>query len=290
VQGMVLSDMSVQPCILYGNSGTGKSSIMAEIAIKILEGLKSLFGDTSMIEITEFDEHVAQEVFHSWLERDQRCLTSLQMEWLQPKFLPNSDYGEPQPTPLFLSLLYEITCSWHSFDREPDPSFLQKKSTRGAIKYLYSKLSQKHGKILFERAMAYLRQAGGLSETELEDMLSADNDVVQSIFIHYLPPLNDESGITVYCTLKNGELRKYYATVMAYLLEYSNTHSTNPMVQEQICHLQIQDEFVTTLDETKSDTEIQLKNFPLFDNAEWISCHEDEHWTLAKSSYENNIY
>ncbi|CAF1563401.1 unnamed protein product, partial [Rotaria sordida] len=27
--------MSVQPCILYGNSGTGKSSIMAEIAIKI---------------------------------------------------------------------------------------------------------------------------------------------------------------------------------------------------------------------------------------------------------------
>ncbi|CAF2935590.1 unnamed protein product [Rotaria sp. Silwood2] len=310
---MVLSDVSVQPCILYGNSGTGKSSIMAEIAIKIekwfakpssvsvvirflgttpqssdvrrplisiiqqiciiyniklsylihdsmtiqnlkrilehilgqipeneqlillfdsidqlqveyydcskwlpmnypknikciistipviedknidykiLEGLKSLFGDTSMIEVTEFDEHVAQQVFHSWLERDQRCLTPLQMEWLQPKFLPNSDYGEPQPTPLFLSLLYEITRSWHSFDDEPDPSFLQKKSTRGAIKYLYSKRSQKHGEILFERAMAYLRQAGGLSETELEDMLSADSEVLQSIFIHYLPPLS----------------------------------------------------------------------------------------------------
>jgi hypothetical protein len=157
---------------------------------KILEGLKSLFGESFLIEITEFDEHVAQQVFHSWLERDQRCLTPIQMEWLQPKFLPNSDYGEPQPTPLFLSLLYEITRSWHSFDDEPDPVFLKKRSTRGAIKYLYSKLSNKHGEILFERAMAYLRQAGGLTERELEDMLSADNEVLQSIFTHYLPPVS----------------------------------------------------------------------------------------------------
>ncbi len=158
---------------------------------KILEGLKSLFDNTSsMVEITEFDEHVAQQVFHSWLERDQRCLTPIQMEWLQPKFLPNSDYGEPQPTPLFLSLLYEITRSWHSFDDTPDPIFLKKKSTRGAIKYLYAKLSEKHGQILFERAMAYLRQAGGLTETELEDMLSADNEVLQSIFTRYLPPVS----------------------------------------------------------------------------------------------------
>jgi replication-associated recombination protein RarA len=32
---MVLSDVPVSPCILYGNSGTGKSSIMAEIAMKV---------------------------------------------------------------------------------------------------------------------------------------------------------------------------------------------------------------------------------------------------------------
>ena len=157
---------------------------------KILEELKLLFGDTFLVEITEFDEHIAQQVFHSWLKRDQRSLTPLQMEWLQPKFIPNSDYGEPQPTPLFLSLLYEITRSWHSFNEEPDPDFLRKRSTRGAIKYLYSTLSKKHGQLLFERAMAYLRQAGGLTERELEDMLSADNEVLQSIFTHYMPPVS----------------------------------------------------------------------------------------------------
>lgn len=62
-------------------------------------------------------------------------------------------------------------------------------TTKSAIKYLYACLSQKHGETLFYRTIAYLRQAGGLNETELEDMLSADDEVLQSIFVHYLPPL-----------------------------------------------------------------------------------------------------
>jgi hypothetical protein len=143
-----------------------------------------------MIEIAEFDEHTAHQVFQAWLERDQRHLTPLQMEWLQPKLKSRIEFHVSMPTALYLSLLYETTLTWHSFDNEPDPGFIKAITTKSAIKYLYARLSKKHGETLFYRTVAYLRQAGGLNETELEDMLSADNEVLQSIFVHYLPPLN----------------------------------------------------------------------------------------------------
>jgi hypothetical protein len=38
--------------------------------------------------------------------------------------------------------------------------------------------------------MAYLWLSGGLSEIELQDMLTADNAVLQAVFAHYLPPPN----------------------------------------------------------------------------------------------------
>jgi hypothetical protein len=153
---------------------------------EILEGLKSLVGDDNMIEIMEFDEDLAKEVLQLWLDRDRRCLTQLQMEWLKPKL--NKQRGEP--TPLFLSLLYDITVAWHSFDDEPDTDFIAITGTESAIEYLYTQLSKKHGEVLFRRAMRYLWLAGGLSEIEMEDMLTAENEVLQSVLVHYLPPPN----------------------------------------------------------------------------------------------------
>lgn len=145
----------------------------------------------TLIEIREFDRDLAQKVVYSWLERDGRCITSLQMTWLQPKLQPYSPkQGDPEPTPLFLSLVYQITQTWHSFDDKPDRDFLKIQTTRNAINYLYNQLSKKHGEVLFKRAMTYLRLAGGLNDTELVDILSADEKVLQSIFVHYIPPTN----------------------------------------------------------------------------------------------------
>ncbi|CAF4251319.1 unnamed protein product [Rotaria sp. Silwood2] len=160
-----------------------------KIEYKILNGLISLFPNGTIIEIREFDRNQAQQVVYSWLERDGRRLSPLQMTWLQPKFESYSpNRSDPEPTPLFLSLVYQITQTWRSFNDKPDRDFLKIHSTRDAINYLYNQLSKKHGDILFKRAMTYLRLAGGLSETELEDILSADDKILQSVFVHYLPP------------------------------------------------------------------------------------------------------
>ncbi|CAM4833811.1 unnamed protein product [Rotaria magnacalcarata] len=59
-------------------------------------------------------------------------------------------------------------------------------------------------------------------------------------------------GVTVFCTLGNGELRKYSVTMMNYLPGESVTLTENTKLKESINHLQIQGEFVVTLDKTKS--------------------------------------
>lgn len=157
----------------------------------ILKDLQILLGNNApMIEISTFDESIARRVFQSWLERDRRRLTAIQMEWMEPRLQPYTQLAEPQPTPLFLSLLYDITLTWHSYDDQSDPNFLLAVGTGGAIRYLYSLLAKKHGELLFLRSMAYLRKTGGLNDVEMEDILSADNEILQSIFVHYLPPLN----------------------------------------------------------------------------------------------------
>ena len=137
------------------------------------------------IPIPTFDENLAKQVLSSWLERDHRCLTSIQHQWLEPKFTVRHWL-----TPLFLSLLYDQTLTWHSYDQTLDPAFHAIKRTSDAIGYLYDQLGQKHGVILFRYAMKYLQLSGGLSELEMEDLLSLDDQVLQTVFVHYLPPMN----------------------------------------------------------------------------------------------------
>lgn len=78
--------------------------------------------------------------------------------------------------------------TWRSFDAKNLDNSVYTGSIETAIKYLYDQLSTKHNEVLFKHAMAYLQQAGGLSEVELTDILSLDDEVLQSVFQHYLPP------------------------------------------------------------------------------------------------------
>lgn len=165
-----------------------------KIEHKILEGLRTLFPECSLIEIKNLDQQEASHMFDSWLQHDRRRLTSLQMSWLEPKLVPfishTSSDDESEPTPLFLSLLYERTVTWHSYDDKPDNKLTNIKTTKDAISSLYEQMCKKHGTILFRRAMTYLQLAGGLSEYELEDLLGGDNIVLESVFSHHFPPLN----------------------------------------------------------------------------------------------------
>ena len=112
-------------------------------AIDIRQKLKTIYKDDLIeIEVKTFEENVAEQVLHSWLEQDRRCLTAIQHEWLKPKLALRHHI-----IPLFLSLVYDQTLTWHSYDQVPDKAFLAIKQTRDAIGYLYKQLGIKHGQV-----------------------------------------------------------------------------------------------------------------------------------------------
>ncbi|KAF5403833.1 hypothetical protein PHET_02801 [Paragonimus heterotremus] len=60
---------------------------------------------------------------------------------------------------------------------------------RDAIRKLFDSLERSHGKVFTSHALAYITASrNGLSEAEIVDLLSLDDDVLRDVFQHHLPP------------------------------------------------------------------------------------------------------
>ena len=56
--------------------------------------------------------------------------------------------------------------------------------------FLIMRLEKQHGKLLVSHAFGYITASGdGLSEPELEDLISLDDQVLQDIYQYWLPPI-----------------------------------------------------------------------------------------------------
>jgi hypothetical protein len=59
-------------------------------------------------------------------------------------------------------------------------------------------LEKNHGKMLFSRTMIYMSSfKNGISESELEDILSIDDDVLYEIFEYHAPPVSINNISTI---------------------------------------------------------------------------------------------
>jgi hypothetical protein len=59
-----------------------------------------------------------------------------------------------------------------------------------SIFLLFEKVENKHGWLLVSHALAYVTAAkSGVSETELEDLISLDDKVLDDIYQYHLPPV-----------------------------------------------------------------------------------------------------
>ena len=60
----------------------------------------------------------------------------------------------------------------------------------GLIDMLFQRLETKYGKVFVHHALGYITASkNGLSVSELEDILSCDDDVLEEIFFYWTPPL-----------------------------------------------------------------------------------------------------
>ncbi|XP_033761972.1 NACHT domain- and WD repeat-containing protein 1-like isoform X2 [Pecten maximus] len=120
-------------------------------------------------------------ILDSWLKSNKRTLTTDQRSIVTKAF-------DQCPIPLFLKLSFDEACKWNSFSSADDTRL--QATVRDSINMLYSRLEVRHGEIFVSHALGYLTTAtSGLSESELEDVLSCDDVVLNDVYMYWTPPI-----------------------------------------------------------------------------------------------------
>ena len=148
------------------------------------------------LEVKPLSINDAYDIVKGWLRESKRTLRNDQLDHLLSPALNTST--EP-PTMLRLKLLYDRAKTWTSYDEiEECPS-----SVRWLINKLFEDLEKVHGKIFVSHLfglIALSRQ--GLGEAELLDILSGDEQVLDSV-LQYHKPLIRRLPQIVFARLRN---------------------------------------------------------------------------------------
>ena len=150
----------------------------------IFEALKAKVEDNYQeMEKLNFDE--AKLILESLLEGSNRILTTQQWSKIHKIFKSTHEIY-----PLHVKLLFDITSKWTSSFQVPE-AFEKCTNSKETIKYLFRNLEKVYGLTLFSHCIFYLTcfDYKGISESELEDILSIDDEVLTSVFKHHHPPI-----------------------------------------------------------------------------------------------------
>ena len=149
--------------------------------------------ESNYSEIISLKLDKAVGIMESWLKDKNRQLTKEQ-EKLLKDVLVEAECSEDKPNnvgiyPLHLRILYNIVIKWPSYympsthDPKELGEFDKCISTEKTINYLYKKWEILYGSRLFRTCIFYLTVfKNGITEFELVDILSIDNDVLKSVF------------------------------------------------------------------------------------------------------------
>lgn len=148
----------------------------------ILNNLKKrLPGEDCYIEVKPLPESTGKEIIDAYLTSKKRTITEEQHETIL-------QHLQRSPSPLFLKLLLDQAVMWKSYT--PMSEIQLGSSVREAINMLFDRLEGKFGKLLVSRALGYMTVGVyGLTEVELEDMLSCDNEVLSEVYQYHDPPV-----------------------------------------------------------------------------------------------------
>ncbi|XP_070554535.1 NACHT domain- and WD repeat-containing protein 1-like [Ptychodera flava] len=143
--------------------------------------LKTILSHHNFIDVPALEESDASNILHKWLDLQNRRLTTAQMQSIVTAC-------QNCPLPLFLKISFDEACRWHSFS-EPEETLLES-NVRDAITALFQRVEMLYGKMLVSRALGYLTAGkNGLTENELEDILSLDDDVLNDVYQYWTPPI-----------------------------------------------------------------------------------------------------
>uniref|UniRef100_A0A1I8AA47 WD_REPEATS_REGION domain-containing protein n=2 Tax=Steinernema glaseri TaxID=37863 RepID=A0A1I8AA47_9BILA len=124
---------------------------------------------------------LALEVINKWLQKEGRTLTSRQWD-IVSRTLNNCTL------PLFVKLVFATVSRWKSYSKPQDTILSQ--SVHESIHVLLERTENQHGRLLVSHALSYITAArSGLSDSEVEDLISLDDRVLDDAYQYHLPPV-----------------------------------------------------------------------------------------------------
>ncbi|XP_072407531.1 NACHT domain- and WD repeat-containing protein 1 [Chiloscyllium punctatum] len=134
-------------------------------------------------EVEPLSSQHGQELIDLLLRTVKRRLTTEQRDLILERF---RDCGQP----LMLKLTFDEAKRWNSY--VPASELDVAAGTRDAVRLFYSHLEKTHGRVFVSHALGYIVcSRNGLSESELKEILSLDNEVLGDIYQYWSPPNKD---------------------------------------------------------------------------------------------------
>ncbi|XP_063968822.1 NACHT domain- and WD repeat-containing protein 1-like [Lytechinus pictus] len=120
-------------------------------------------------------------IMNGWLKERKRRLNDQQVKVVTDAF-------SKSPQPLFLKLLFEEFVTWPSYKSVEDVKLPT--TVVDAINVMFQDLEDRHGLIFVAHALGYLTAGkSGLTEAEIEDVLSCDDKVLNDVYQYWDPPV-----------------------------------------------------------------------------------------------------
>ncbi|XP_045465419.1 NACHT and WD repeat domain-containing protein 2 [Harmonia axyridis] len=137
--------------------------------------------DENFIEVKALGEDLAMQVIKMWMRTSCRDLTNYQWRLV-------SNAIDKCSLPIFVKLVFAEICRWRSYTKSADTHLAN--TVMDSIMMLFERIEKQHGRILVFHALAYITAAkSGLSESELEDLISLDDKVLDDVYQYHLPPV-----------------------------------------------------------------------------------------------------
>ncbi|GMT33781.1 hypothetical protein PFISCL1PPCAC_25078, partial [Pristionchus fissidentatus] len=137
--------------------------------------------DEQYVEVPSLGMDLALDVIREWLKSSARTISHRQWE-LVTKALNKCTL------PLFVKLIYATVARWKSYSRPQETILFQ--SVQESIHALLQRTEGQHGKLLVSHALSYITAArSGISDSEVEDLISLDDKVLDDIYQYHLPPV-----------------------------------------------------------------------------------------------------
>ncbi|ELT99708.1 hypothetical protein CAPTEDRAFT_120102, partial [Capitella teleta] len=142
---------------------------------------KIITAEKNFVEITPLGRNLGSTILKSWLDRANRTVSDEQWGVV-------TEAIEKCNLPLYVKLVFDEISQWRSYSSVKATTLAH--SIHASINKLFDRIEMQHGKVLVARALGYITAAkGGLSEAELEDLLSLDEKVLNDVYQYHLPPV-----------------------------------------------------------------------------------------------------